>query len=115
VNTEKDEGPRKSSGFTRKSSPGSYALAEADLVPEAVAEPVSVTLQAAPRAAVSSEDRIEALKAYHHARMRLAVLSAELSTAPASDIVPGVTAAYVEAMRQCLQVLLLNSDVAEGL
>lgn len=96
---EKD-GPRKSSGFTRKSSPGAYALSVV-----AEAEPLEV----------SPEDRIAALKAYHTARKRLAVLASELSIAPASDIVPGVTAAYVEAMRQCLQVLLLNSDVAEGM
>lgn len=103
-----NEGPRKVSGLTRKSSPGAYALAEVE-----ADEPTSRVMRSA--VAISPEDRIEALKSYHTARTRLAVYAAELSAAPASDIVPGVTAAYVEAMRQCLQSLLLNADVAEGL
>jgi hypothetical protein len=97
-----NQGPRKSSGTSRKSSPGSYAVAESE-----VTDPVL--------AAISAEDRIAGIKAYHEARLRLATLAAQLSNAPAPDIIPGVTAAYVEAMRQCLQVLLLNADVAEGL
>lgn len=99
------QGPRKSSGTARKSSPGAYSVE--DVAPESVRDPVL--------AAISAEDRIAGIKAYHEARLRLATLAGQLSGAPAGDIIPGVTAAYVEAMRQCLQVLLLNADVAEGL
>jgi hypothetical protein len=92
-----EQAPRQS-GVTRKSSPGAYALARQDV-----------------RTLPTAEQRIAGIKAYHEARMRLAELAEELATAPAGDIIPGVTAVYVEAMRQHLQVLLLNSDVAEGL
>lgn len=92
---------RTESGVTkRSSSPGAYA----------VKEPVAST-----RVQMSHEQRIEGIKAYHQARLRLCVLATELANAPAKEILPGVTEAYVGAMGDCLHILSMWADVAEGL
>ena len=92
------EETRRESGITRKSSPGAYSLT-----------PVQGDV------ATALALRIEAIKKYHEARVRLDMLASELANADAKHILPGVTHVYVKAMGDCLQILSMYADEAEGL